>query len=77
MWTRGLGPFDPQTRPRKELTGSCPNPVPLSAFRCHFKVLEGAGAFTVGAGILPCISCGWTAIPVGGDVAEWSKALPC
>jgi hypothetical protein len=29
------------------------------------------------ANISPCLPKPRAAIPVGGDVAEWSKALPC
>ena len=63
--------------PKRALTKSCPKTVPAGAFPCHFKGLEGAGKPFAKRRIYPCISYACAAIPVGGDVAEWSKALPC
>ena len=62
---------------RSSIDRSCPSPVPPDDFRQGFNVLEGVGVIALWAGIVACMSCARTAIPVGGDVAEWSKALPC
>ena len=42
-----------------------------------FQGVEARKGVRQAGRISPCISLGWAAIPVGGDVAEWSKALPC
>ena len=60
-----------------ELTRFCPQPVLPGAFQCHFKGLRAWQAEGGRRGISPCIPWVWAAIPVGGEVAEWSKALPC
>ena len=73
---RNREPANPRTR-EGEMTKSCPQPVHISAFRCHFRGLKPLATLPAEWRILPCISFAWAAIRGFGDVAEWSKALPC
>lgn len=63
--------------PKRAMPKPCPKTGPTGAFSCHFKGLGDAGKPFAKRRIYPCISYACAAIPVGGDVAEWSKALPC
>ena len=50
---------------------------PRLVFPCRFKGLAGFGMCHRGIEFLPCKSTVCPAIRISGDVAEWSKALPC
>ena len=63
--------------PKGEMTRFCPLPVPRRSFPCHFKGLDGSATDRQVFEFLPCKSIACADIRVGGDVAEWSKALPC
>lgn len=60
-----------------KLTKSCPNMVRYRAFKCSLSKFLGARSFFRRRAVLPCKPHVSLAIRVDGDVAEWSKALPC
>ena len=60
-----------------EMTKSFPFLVPRRSFPCHFKGFTASWGTRQVFEISPCNARVCPAIRVGGDVAEWSKALPC